>query len=129
MFRNYQVSIQVPQGYVLTIPNAGNDVDSDFVSSTLSGITLTSGQNISNIDAGFIKIVPSGDFVWEDAMPMVFRMPEKMVFTGVEMTLSGTAGNGQEVSMNVVTDNNGYYNFNNVLPATIKCPSKHHKDM
>ena len=28
----YQVSIQIPQGFVLTIPNAGNDdVDSDFV--------------------------------------------------------------------------------------------------
>ena len=37
--------IQVPQGYVLTVPNAGNDdVDSDFASATLSGITLASSQ-------------------------------------------------------------------------------------
>ena len=78
---NYRVSIQIPQGYVLTIPNAGNDdVDSDFSSATLSGITLTSGQNIFNIDAGLFKILPSVTLFWEDANANGIQDAGKMEF-------------------------------------------------
>ena len=61
------MSIQIPQGYVLTVPNAGNDdVDSDFASTTLSGITFTSGQSINSIDAGLYRYASIGDYVWQD---------------------------------------------------------------
>ena len=46
------------------------------------------------------------------------------------MTLSGTAGNGQAVFMNVVTTIMDYYAFNNVLRGNYqRYLSKYHKDM
>ena len=94
---------------------------------------MTSGQTvqgISNIDAGITFQNSSiGDFVWEDANANGIQDAGENGIAGVEMTLSGTSGNGQAVSMNVVTDNNGYYAFNNVLPAPIKYPFKYRKDM
>ena len=58
-------------------------------------------------------------------MQMVFKMQEKWNFRRID--LIRYRGNGQAVSMNVVTDNNGYYNFNNVLRALIKYPFKYQR--
>ena len=92
---------------------------------------MTSGQKHFQYRCRLFKNSSIGDFVWEDANANGIQDAGENGISGVELTLSGTAGNGQAVSMNVVTDNNGYYNFNNVLPiwVTIKYPFKYRKDM
>ena len=63
-------------------------------------------------------------------MPIIIQDAGENGISGVEMTLSGTSGNGQAVSMNVVTDNNGFIMLSTMyFQAPIKYPFKYLEDM
>ena len=72
----YYIQVIAPanQGYVPTVPN-NNVTGTESTDSDLSGangpntttsVTLTSGQNYTDLDAGYYLDNKIGDYVWED---------------------------------------------------------------
>ncbi|MEZ4910061.1 MAG: SdrD B-like domain-containing protein [Saprospiraceae bacterium] len=86
---NYTVTLSVPNGYNLSLPNNGNDdTDSDFIGTTMN-VTLVSNQSVSNIDAGLYRNASIGDFVWEDSNANGIQDTGETGISNVTLTLTG----------------------------------------
>lgn len=115
---DYILVFDIPENFSATLRNAGNDValDSDIDEFGIVGATLQSGQSIENLDAGFYRdIIPEkgsiGDFVWEDVNGNGLQDPGERGLTNILITLTGTTGQGVQVTAETFTDQNGQYLF------------------
>lgn len=117
---NYTLTIEVPNGYNLTSGFQGNDstIDSDFADDNNVDITLSSGQSVTTLDAGLLRNTSIGDFVWHDKNVNGLQDIGELGIEGVSISLSGQTGTGNLITQNTVTDVNGYYNFDGLLPGT-----------
>ena len=117
---SYSISFATPAGYVASASNQGTDdaKDSDPVNGTVTGITLTAGQNNKTIDAGYYQPASIGNFVWNDLNANGVQDAGEPGIRSVTVTLSGTDTRGNSVTASVVTDNAGAYNFSGLLPGT-----------
>ncbi|MEZ4910063.1 MAG: SdrD B-like domain-containing protein [Saprospiraceae bacterium] len=114
---NYTVTLSVPDGYNLSLPNNGNDdTDSDFIGTTMN-VTLVSNQSVSNIDAGLYRNASIGDFVWEDSNANGIQDTGETGISNVTLTLTGNDGAGNAVTLSTTTDTNGAYAFDNLAPG------------
>ncbi|MEZ4910060.1 MAG: SdrD B-like domain-containing protein [Saprospiraceae bacterium] len=114
---NYTVTLSVPTGYNLSLPNNGNDnTDSDFIGTTMN-VTLVSNQSVSNIDAGLYRNASIGDFVWEDSNANGIQDTGETGISNVTLTLTGNDGAGNAVTLSTTTDTNGAYAFDNLAPG------------
>jgi len=65
----YSVGIKAPSGYLITAQDQGSNgnVDSDAdASGNLGSVTVSAGQNVTNLDAGLYQKGEIGDKVWYD---------------------------------------------------------------
>jgi uncharacterized repeat protein (TIGR01451 family) len=87
----------------------GNDV--------FSNINLAAG--VDGVNNNFGELAPSSlaGYVYMDANNNGVKDPGEAPIAGVGITLSGTDGNGP-VNKVAVTDANGFYQFQNLLPGT-----------
>jgi protocatechuate 3,4-dioxygenase beta subunit len=115
---DYILVFDIPDNFSVTLKNAGNDasLDSDIDEFGIVGATLQSGQSIENLDAGFYRdIIPEkgsiGDFVWEDVNGNGLQDPGERGLTNILITLTGTTGQGEPVTAETLTDQNGQYLF------------------
>ena len=90
--------------------------DLDGVSSAhKANVTLAGGQNRVDVDFGYGPIGSIGDRVWLDANGNGCQDSGEAGIAGVTVTLRSSTGT---VLATVTTDANGYYLFDNLVPAT-----------
>jgi uncharacterized repeat protein (TIGR01451 family) len=94
-------------------------IDSDVYPNTgqTPQITLNSGQNLTNWDAGLYQNVTIGDFVWMDLNLNGFYEPGlgDYPLANIIVRLYNSAGTHLE---STTTDTNGNYLFNKLVPGT-----------
>jgi protocatechuate 3,4-dioxygenase beta subunit len=122
---NYQVSYTVPAQYVFTGNNMNglgitddNNSDPNTISGRTGDITLTSANpNIVYADAGLFYASPNriGDFIWNDLNRNGIQDAGEPGIAGVTVSLYNSAGLAVRTT---ITDNNGYYKFDDVMPGT-----------
>ncbi len=112
----YSVRFVTPQGYEATRPNQGSDdaVDSDAVNGVTAQVTLAPGDNVTTLDAGFLRRGSIGDTVFEDRNGNGIREAGEGGIGGVTVQLLGAGG---AVLGEATTDGNGGYLFGNLLPG------------
>lgn len=119
---NYTVRVTPPANYTLSAKTQGSDtnLDSDFdpTSYTTGTVTLTAGQNRTDIDAGlkFNQVIPAsvGDRVWLDTNADGLQTAGEPGVSNVLVTLY----NSSNVAVaSTYTDVNGNYLFTNVTPG------------
>ncbi len=108
----------LPQGYVVTTPNAGSDdeVDSDGdpITGQTAPVTLQSGDENWSLDLGIYQPAKLGDRVWIDANGNGIQDGDEQGVPDVTVTLH-ILGDPTAV-MTTTTDAAGYYNFINLPP-------------
>jgi protocatechuate 3,4-dioxygenase beta subunit len=119
---SYTVRVSPPANYTLSPKTQGSDtnLDSDFdvVSYTTGTVTLTAGQNRTDIDAGlkFSQNIPAsvGDRVWLDTNGDGIQDSGEPGVSDVLVTLYNSAG---VAVASMYTDASGLYLFTNVAPG------------
>ncbi len=124
----YKVAFTLPDGFVVTDANAGDDtLDSDAVGSGDMGMTacfdLAEGEMNDTIDAGGVQPARLGDFVWNDLDADGVQGGSEPGIQGCMVSLQDAFGDpvtdasGAAVG-STSTDANGEYGFDNLLPGT-----------
>lgn len=115
---NYSVQFVQPGGFTQVSPaNVGSDAsDSDGDTTlTTAQVTLTSGDNNTTLDQGFYNLASLGDFVWVDLNANGIQDAGDLGKPGVTVNLLNAGGS---VIATDVTDINGLYLFENLVPGT-----------
>ncbi|WP_375446149.1 SdrD B-like domain-containing protein [uncultured Fibrella sp.] len=113
----YSVGFTQPMGFSATSANVGFDgldSDADPVTGRTSGLTLTSGESNTSVDAGFYQPTASlGNFVFEDVNKDGLQDGGDLPIPGAVVTLlqSGT------LAATTLTDANGLYSFTGLTPG------------
>ncbi len=122
----YQVEFDMPAGSVLTRRDAGDDeTDSDADGANTSQVVvLTSGEYNKSIDGGVYMPASLGDRVWHDANANGQQDAGETGIAGVKVSLVGGGADGQLATtadntvVSTVTDADGKYRFDGLVPAT-----------
>ena len=117
----YTVTFTTPVGSTATTPDQGGDAsDSDANPATGQAppVTLVSGQNNNTIDAGYLQAAEIGNYVWNDLDADGIQDGNEPGISGVSVTLNGTTGTGQSVTLTTTTNATGFYLFPNLQPGT-----------
>ncbi len=112
----YTVTFVAPGTSIPTGADAGGDdtADSDIDGTGSIAISLTSNQNDTSIDAGFVAPATVGDFVWDDLDGDGIQDGSEPGFGGVPVDLLDGAG---AVVASTTTAGDGSYSFSNVAPG------------
>jgi len=113
----YSVSVKAPSGYVLTTAGVGSDrgLDSDAdASGNLGTVTVSAGQNVSNLDAGMYQKTSIGNKVWFDTNGDGIQQATEKGAANVTVSLLNEKG---AVVATNVTDANGAYLFSDLGPG------------
>ena len=102
----YDIVVSDPVGSTATTPT------------TFTAISVTSGSNYLTADSGYYYPTDLGDFVWVDLDGDGIQDVGEPGLAGVTVTLVGTDGLGNAVSLSDVTDASGAYGFANLAPGT-----------
>ena len=134
----YQVKFDTPAQFTPTVSNALGDTsnsatadltDSDPIKGVVAFTAPATGDNKPGaavtdnpgLDAGFIKLVSIGDYVWYDRNRdgLQGAPADEPVAAGVTVNLLDSAGNPAVLPggapVTTVTDANGFYSFTNLL--------------
>ena len=118
---DYKVSFQAPDGYEATTSDAGDDraLDSNGASAS---VTLVQGQTDDTIDFGAVGTGVIGDQLFVDVDQNGGSAPDAgdKVLPGVKVTLTWTGPGGMTRTFETVTDAEGKYTFENLLPGDYK---------
>lgn len=112
---NYRVKVDAPSGYTFTGRQAGNDVnvDSDVDGSGRTDVVALTQDNLS-VDAGLYGTLCLGDRVWKDLDKDGLQDSCEPGIPGVKVHLIDAGGTD---ILDTVTDKNGYYKFQNLVPG------------
>jgi uncharacterized repeat protein (TIGR01451 family) len=111
---DYTVTFTVPDGYVTSPTDAGDDdaADSD---GTSVDVNLEPGEHDPTIDLGLYRPASLGDFVWLDADRDGIQDEGEAPVPGVTVTLLDADGNELATT---TTDAEGAYLFDGLAPGT-----------
>lgn len=123
----YQVRFAAPEGWALTDPNVAGvpeTSDSDGVRDTGSirsgstgPITLSSGENNTDVDQGLFALASLSGKVWSDLADNGTFEPGDITLGGVTVTLTGTESSGNTITRTTTTNLDGTYTFTGLLPG------------
>lgn len=118
---DYKVSFQAPAGYEATISGAGDDRGADSNGAEAS-VTLVQGQTDDTIDFGAVGTGVIGDQLFVDVNQNGGGAPDAgdKVLPNVKVTLTWTGPGGITRTFETVTDADGKYKFENLLPGEYK---------
>lgn len=91
---------------------------SDHYISTTRIITVTSGTDAANADAGIVRLSSLTGMVWEDQNADGIRQNEERTLTGVTVHLMN--GAGRSILLSTETDANGAFAFEHLKPGDYK---------
>ena len=115
----YVVQVEVPDGFTITIRDAGGDdaTDSDAAVDTGQShlVELSSGENDPTIDAGIFERAAIGDRVWEDRDHDGVQDTGEAGVPGVVVSLYGPDGVALD---SVITADDGTYAFSGLQPGS-----------
>jgi len=123
-FRNlqpgtYQVEFIAPAGYKLTLSGQGSDAALDSDASTANGrtpmVTLQTGDDRSDLDAGIFRPASVGDRVWIDLNGNGMQDAGEAGLAGVTVLLYDEAGN---LKGSTASGADGAYLFDDLLPGS-----------
>jgi hypothetical protein len=126
---DYSVQFDAPQSYTFTSADQGSDdIDSDAntINGTVPTFTLNEGEYNDDIDAGLLKSVNIGDYVWFDDNQNGIQDINEDGIEGFNVRLiqsgqDGIFGTADDVVvLTTTTDANGNYLFMNVLPGVYR---------
>ena len=117
----YKVSFQAPAGFKATTSDAGTDRAADSNGATAS-VTLAQGQTDDTIDFGAVGTGVIGDQLFVDVNQNGGGAPDAgdKVLPGVKVTLTWTGPGGITRTYETVTDAEGKYKFEDLLPGEYK---------
>jgi fimbrial isopeptide formation D2 family protein/uncharacterized repeat protein (TIGR01451 family)/LPXTG-motif cell wall-anchored protein len=119
----YTVEFVKPAGTMFTSQNTGADVsdsDADVSTGKVSVTAPASGDNSATtpddptIDAGLVKLVSVGDYVWWDTDRDGSQDAAEKPVPGVTVNLYDVTG---ALVKSTTTDGEGFYSFNDLVPA------------
>ena len=113
----YSVGIKAPAGYLITAKDVGSNgaVDSDAdASGNLGSVTVTAGQNVTNMDAGLYQKAEVGDKVWYDTNGDGIQQSNELGAKGLKVSLLNEKG---DVIATDTTDSSGVYSFTDLMPG------------
>ncbi|MCB0659584.1 MAG: T9SS type A sorting domain-containing protein, partial [Saprospiraceae bacterium] len=114
----YDLELTIPQGFSMSPKMLGNDrmIDSDFDDLGKLQISLTSGIDQFDIDAGLISEAKNsvGNLVWDDLNGNGIQDNGEPGIQFMTVDLIGTSTTGQNITLSTQTDFNGNYNFSNL---------------
>ena len=113
----YKIQIVTPPGYIDGKSMTGSAGGSSVNSSTITGLSLTSGQDAVNYNFALIKPTVIKGFVGDDIAKNNRRDVNDPGLAGIVVILSGVDSNGKTVSRQATTDVNGNYSFGSVAPG------------
>ena len=113
----------IPPGMAFTQQGAGDDravdSDGDVTTGVTAEITLAGGEHNKTIDQGVVYLLAQlGDHVWNDANGNGLQDAGEAPISGFKVSLTGTDVYGNAVTAETVTDANGLYLFDNLVPGT-----------
>jgi uncharacterized surface anchored protein len=104
----------VPGTYTISVPTTGPNGET-LTTNASQTVTLTSGQNLTDIDFGYQPLLSSiGDFVWLDADADGVQDAGEVGIQGVTVTLYTGAG---ALVGSTTTDASGFYIFDELQPG------------
>ena len=117
----YKVSFQAPAGFKATTSEAGDDRAADSNGATAS-VTVAQGQTDDTIDFGAVGTGVIGDQLFVDVNQNGGGAPDAgdKVLPGVKVTLTWTGPGGITRTYETMTDADGTYKFENLLPGDYK---------
>ena len=117
----YKVSFQAPAGFEATTSDAGTDraLDSNGASAS---VTVAQGQTDDTIDFGAVGTGVIGDQLFVDVNQNGGGAPDAgdKVLPGVKVTVTWTGPGGITRTYETMTDADGTYKFENLLPGDYK---------
>ena len=118
---DYKVSFQAPAGYEATTSGAGDDRGTDS-NGTESAVSLAQGQDDMTVDYGLVGTGVIGDQLFVDVNQNGGSGPDAgdKVLPNVKVTLTWTGPGGITRTFETVTDADGKYRFENLLPGEYK---------
>ena len=118
---DYRVEFVPPAGYTLTGQDRGGDdaadSDADPATGRTTAITLVSGENDPDWDAGMYRPASLGNFVWDDTNGDGVQDAGEPGVANVTVTLTGTDNLGTPVNETRTTAGDGSYLFDNLVPG------------
>ncbi|MDX2280653.1 MAG: SdrD B-like domain-containing protein, partial [Saprospiraceae bacterium] len=109
----YKLTFTTPGGYTVTAQDLGGDDTKDSDVNPTTGMTinevLTSGEQNLTYDAGYFQPASIGNFVWNDLDGDGTQDAGEPGIPGVAVTLTGTTGDGQSVTLTTTTNGVGEY--------------------
>jgi protocatechuate 3,4-dioxygenase beta subunit len=117
----YQVRFTPPTGYNFTAANKGaaaTDSNADPATGFAAPVTLKSGDAVTTVDAGMYRPASLGNFVFEDTNRNGVQDAGEFGVANVPVTLTGTDGAGNPVSLTTTTIADGSYAFTGLAPGT-----------
>ena len=93
------------------------DSDPDPASGDISGISIVSDDDITDIDCGMYQFGTIGNLTWHDTNGNGLQDGGEPAITGIDVTLTGTTGNGTAVNETATSDGTGVYQFTSVIPG------------
>ena len=118
---DYKVSFQAPAGFEATTSEAGDDRAADSNGASAS-VTLVQGQTDDTIDFGAVGTGVIGDQLFVDVNQNGGGAPDAgdRPLAGVKVTLTWTGPGGITRTYETVTDADGTYRFEDLLPGEYK---------
>ena len=118
---DYKVTFTNPAGYEATVSDAGDDRGADS-NGTEAAVSLTQGQDDATVDYGLVGTGVIGDQLFVDVNQNGGNAPDAgdKVLPGVKVTLTWTGPGGVTRTFETVTDAQGQYKFENLLPGEYK---------
>ncbi len=113
----YKIQIVAPPGYMDGKSMSGTAGGSSVNSSTISGLSLSSGQDAMNYNFALIKPTVIKGFVGNDIVGNHIRDVNDPGLARIVVILSGIDANGKTVSRQATTDVNGNYTFGSIAPG------------
>jgi protocatechuate 3,4-dioxygenase beta subunit len=120
----YDVQFDTPSGFVVTRQDVGGDAtDSNIDASGLTGrYTLSSGDALTTVDAGYYRPASLGDRLWLDADGNGRQDEGEAGIAGQTVTLigggvDGVLGTADDTTASMSTDADGHYHFTGLTPG------------
>jgi uncharacterized repeat protein (TIGR01451 family) len=113
---NYTVTETQPSGYLDGKEHLGS-AGGTLGTNTISNISLPQATDATDYDFGEVKGGSLAGFVYLDSNDDGLRGPGETGIAGSKLTLTGTDDNGNAVSQQATTDQNGAYQFNGLRPG------------
>jgi hypothetical protein len=117
---NDEIDSDDPAGVVVTIPDPVLLPLSEDGTGDVPGLVFPDAQDNLTLDFGFYRPAAIGDYVWVDDNGNGVQDPGEDPLEGVTVRLTGTDALGNPVDLTDVTDVNGEYLFDNLVPGEYK---------